>query len=163
MSRLHQTRTETLGRERLPTVAGRLLDDGWRLALVAAHDDPDQLRVVYCFLRPVGQRHELTVEVPRDDPWIPTLAHASFPARRFEREICDLYNIRPEDHPLPQRLVKHGHWPAGHYPMRHAAVRGRHRLLPVHPRRGRRRVRDPRGTHPRRAHRTRALPVLRGR
>ncbi|HSR27400.1 MAG TPA: NADH-quinone oxidoreductase subunit C, partial [Actinomycetes bacterium] len=119
MSRLHPTQTETLSRERLPTVAGRLLDDGWRLALVAAHDDPDQLRVVYCFLRPVGQRHELTVEVPRDDPWIPTLAHASFPAGRFEREIRDLFGIRPEGHPLPQRLVKHGHWPAGHYPMRH--------------------------------------------
>ncbi len=119
MSRLHPTRTETLSREQLPTVAGRLLDDGWRLALVAAHDDPDQLRVVYCFLRPVGQRHELTVEVPRDDVWVPSLAHASFPAGRFEREIRDLYGIRPEGHPLPQRLVRHGHWPSGYHPMRH--------------------------------------------
>lgn len=121
MNRLHSPRTETLGRERLPVVAGRLLDDGWRLALVAAHDDPEQLRIVYCFLRPVGQRHELTVEVPRDEPWIATLAHASFPAGRFEREIRDLYGIRPDGHPLPQRLVRHGHWPAGYYPMRHDA------------------------------------------
>jgi Ni,Fe-hydrogenase III large subunit/Ni,Fe-hydrogenase III component G len=121
MTRLHPTGTETLPREQLPVVAGRLLDDGWRLALVAAHDDPDGLRVVHCFLRPVSHRHELTVEVPRDDPWVPTLAHASFPAGRFEREMRDLYGIRPEGHPLPQRLVRHGHWPSGYYPMRHDA------------------------------------------
>lgn len=121
MSRLHPTRTEIISRERLPVVAGQLLDDGWRLALVAAHDDPDQLRVVYCFLRPVGHRVELTVDVPRSDVWIPTLAHASFPAGRFEREVHDLFGIRPQGHPLPQRLATHGHWPADYYPMRHDA------------------------------------------
>ena len=117
-----QTATsQTLSRELLPAVAGGLLDDGWRLALVAAHDDPDRLRVVYSFLRPVGQRHELTLEVSRDDAWIPTLAHCSFPAGRFEREIRDLYGIRPDGHPMPKRLVRHGHWPTGYYPMRHDA------------------------------------------
>ena len=33
-----------------------LLGVGWRLALVAGHDDGDGFRVVYSFLRPVGQR-----------------------------------------------------------------------------------------------------------
>src|SRR5664280_2159585 len=121
MTRTQLTSRETLSRERLTTVAGRLLDGGWRLALMAAHDDPDRLRVVYSFLRPVGQRHELTLEVPRDEPWIPTLAHFSFPAGRFEREIRDLYGIRPHGHPMPKRLVRHGQWPTGYCPMRHDA------------------------------------------
>ncbi len=121
MTAMQTTSSQTLSRERLPAVAERLFDDGWRLALMAAHDDPDRLRVVYSFLRPVGQRHELTLEVPRDDAWIPTLAHCSFPAGRFEREIRDLYGIRPEGHPMPKRLVRHGHWPSGYYPMRHDA------------------------------------------
>ncbi|HYN56233.1 MAG TPA: NADH-quinone oxidoreductase subunit C [Motilibacterales bacterium] len=119
--RLPLTIRETLDRDRIPVAAGRLLDDGWRLALIAAHDDPDSLRVVYTFLRPVGQRHELIVALPRDDAWLPTLAHASFAAGRFEREMRDLYGIRPEGHPLAQRLVRHGHWPRGYHPMRHDA------------------------------------------
>jgi Ni,Fe-hydrogenase III large subunit len=52
---------------------------------------------------------------------VPTLAHRSFPAGRFEREMRDLYGIRPEGHPLPHRLVRHGHWPSGYHPMRHDA------------------------------------------
>ena len=94
------TTRETVGHEQLTAAAGRLLDDGWRLALVAGHDDRDRLRVVYSFLRPVGRRHELTVEVPRDDPRVPSLAHRSFPAGRFEREIRDQYGITPEGHPM---------------------------------------------------------------
>jgi Ni,Fe-hydrogenase III large subunit/Ni,Fe-hydrogenase III component G len=115
------TSSQTLSREQLTAVAGKLLDEGWRLALVAGHDDRDRLRVVYSFLRPVGQRHELTVEVPREDPWVPSLAHRSFPAGRFEREIRDLYGISPDGHPMPKRLVRHAHWPHGYHPMRHDA------------------------------------------
>lgn len=121
MTRGPITTSETLSRDDLTAAAARLLDDGWRLALVAGHDDRDRLRVVYSFLRPVGQRHELTVEVPREDPRVPSLAHRSFPAGRFEREIRDLYGISPEGHPMPKRLVRHAHWPHGYHPMRHDA------------------------------------------
>jgi hypothetical protein len=44
-----------------------LLDGGWRLALVAAHEDADTFRVVHTYLRPVGRRTELTVVLPKDD------------------------------------------------------------------------------------------------
>ncbi len=118
MSRLHATHEVTVARDGWVAEAGRLLDDGWRLALMAAHEDPDGMRVVASFLRPVGERAELTVEIPADDPWIPTLARVSFPAGRFEREIRDLYGITPADHPLPRRLVLHAHWPSGYHPMR---------------------------------------------
>ncbi|HEY8720022.1 NADH-quinone oxidoreductase subunit C [Pengzhenrongella sp.] len=106
----------------LVAAAAALFDAGFRLALVAAHDDGPTLRVVYLFLAgPPDRRVELQVTLPADDPRLPSLAPLSFPASRFEREMHDLYGIVPVDHPLPRRLVRHAHWPAGWYPMRHNA------------------------------------------
>lgn len=102
--------------------ADDLLADGFRLALVAAHDDGDSLRVVYLFVagRP-DRRTELTLTVAADNPAIPSLARLSFQAGRFEREMLDLYGITPVDHPQPRRLVRHAHWPADWHPMRNDA------------------------------------------
>jgi Ni,Fe-hydrogenase III large subunit/Ni,Fe-hydrogenase III component G len=103
----------------LPTQAAALLADGFRLALVAAHEDPDAFRVVYLFTAGAPDRRvELELRVDRDAPTVPSLASLSFPAGRFEREMRDLYGIVPLGHPLPRRLVRHGHWPRGWYPMR---------------------------------------------
>ena len=99
-----------------------LFEDGFRLGLVAAHDEGATLRVVYLFLAGSPDRRiELQVTLPADNPALPSLAALSFPASRFEREMHDLYGIVPLDHPLPRRLVRHAHWPAGWYPMRHNA------------------------------------------
>jgi Ni,Fe-hydrogenase III large subunit/Ni,Fe-hydrogenase III component G len=106
----------------LATEAAALLDGGFRLALVAAHQDDDALRVVYLFAAgPPDRRHELELRVPLDDPHVPSLASLSFPAGRFEREMLDLYGITPDGHPQPRRLVRHQHWPEGWHPMRHDA------------------------------------------
>ncbi len=96
-----------------------LLGTGFRLALVAAHDDGDKLRIVYLFLagRP-DRRIELEYLVPAGDPAVPSLAYLSFPLSRFEREMADLYGIRPIGHPRPLRLVRHAHWPEDWHPMR---------------------------------------------
>ena len=103
----------------LPAQAGALLAAGFRLALVAAHEDPDAFRVVYLFTAGGPDRRvELVVRTERDTPQVPSLAALSFPAGRFEREIRDLYGIVPLDHPLPRRLVRHQHWPRNWYPMR---------------------------------------------
>ncbi|WP_395105321.1 NADH-quinone oxidoreductase subunit C [Actinomadura sp. SCN-SB] len=103
----------------LPEQAAALLGDGARLALVAAHQDPGGLRVVYLFTRTgPDRRTELHVRLDAADPTLPSLAGISFPAGRFEREMHDLYGIVPQDHPLPRRLVRHHHWPRGWYPMR---------------------------------------------
>ena len=107
---------------RLAGQAAALLEEGFRLGLVAAHDDGTTLRVVYLFLAGSPDRRvELEVTVPSDDPKVPSLAALSFPASRFEREMHDLYGIVPVKHPLPRRLIRHAHWPAGWYPMRHNA------------------------------------------
>jgi Ni,Fe-hydrogenase III large subunit/Ni,Fe-hydrogenase III component G len=102
--------------------ANTLQRQGFRLALAAAHDDRDSLRTVYLYLAAEPDRRvELHLSIDRDRPTVPTLAGLSFPAGRFEREMHDLYGIQPLDHPLPRRLVRHGHWPSGWYPMRHDA------------------------------------------
>ena len=117
MTRLHPPLAIEATRQTLVDQVRALLADRWRLALVAAHEDTDEFRVVYAFLRPVGERCEITLPIPRSDAWIPTLADVSYPAGRFEREIRDLFGITPAGHPLPHRLVRHGHWPIGWYPM----------------------------------------------
>jgi Ni,Fe-hydrogenase III large subunit/Ni,Fe-hydrogenase III component G len=111
------------------TLAGHadtLQRHGFRLALVAAHDnhgrDRDTLRAVYLYTAASPDRRvELHLPVDRSAPHVPTLAGLSFPAGRFEREMHDLYGIQPLNHPLPRRLIRHPHWPSGWYPMRHDA------------------------------------------
>jgi len=108
-----------IGAGDLAPLSAELLAAGFRLALVAAHDDTDTLRVVYLFTAGYPDRRiELTVRVSADTPQIPSLAALSFPASRFEREIHDLFGIRPLGHPRPARLVLHQHWPDGWHPMR---------------------------------------------
>lgn len=86
----------------LTAQAARLLDAGYRLAAVAAHDDELALRVVYVFCAgPPDRRAELEVRLHPARPEIPSLAHLSFPASRVEREFCDLFGIRPGRAPLP--------------------------------------------------------------
>ncbi|MHB1288558.1 hydrogenase large subunit [Georgenia sp.] len=99
--------------------AQALVDNGYRLALIAAHEDEDRFRIIYVFVaaRP-DSRTELVLATDREAPSVPSLAGLSFPAGRFEREIRDLYGITPINHPLPRRLVRHHHWPQGWYPMR---------------------------------------------
>ncbi|WP_067904011.1 hydrogenase large subunit [Nocardia vaccinii] len=103
----------------LPDTAEALFGNGYRLGLVAAHDDGDILRIVYLFLagRP-DRRVELECGVPKADPVLPSLAYLSFPAGRFEREMMDLYGIRLHGHPRPRPLVRHAHWPPHWHPMR---------------------------------------------
>jgi Ni,Fe-hydrogenase III large subunit/Ni,Fe-hydrogenase III component G len=106
-------------RNALADKAEELFTAGFRLALTAAHDDGDRLRVVYLFLagRP-DRRIELECVMPAGDPAVPSLAYTSFPAGRFEREMADLYGIRALGHPRPRRLVRHAHWPRDWHPMR---------------------------------------------
>jgi Ni,Fe-hydrogenase III large subunit/Ni,Fe-hydrogenase III component G len=106
----------------LAAEAGRLLAAGYRLAAVAAHDDDRAVRVVYVFAAgPPDRRTELEVLLDPARPRVPSLAHLSFPASRFERENHDLFGIVPEGHPFPRPLVLHQHWPQGWHPMRRQA------------------------------------------
>jgi Ni,Fe-hydrogenase III large subunit/Ni,Fe-hydrogenase III component G len=103
----------------LVSAAAGLLAQGFRLALVAAHDDGDGLRVVYAFTKgPPDERVEVSVALSATSPQVPSLAALSFPASRFEREMRDLFGIEPVGHPQARRLVLHQHWPTQWYAMR---------------------------------------------
>ena len=94
------------------------LADGFSLCMVACHEDAGTFRIVYVMLRAANDRRvELVLQVPAGDRQIPSLALLDYSVGRFEREIRDLYGITPTGHPLPRRLVRHGHWPTGWYPM----------------------------------------------
>ena len=62
----------------------------------------------------------LTLELPVDpDPGVfPSISATVHAAALYEREIQDLFGLRPEGHPDPKRLVHHSHWPMGEYPLR---------------------------------------------
>ena len=128
----HRRTASTLTPDELPDRAAALLDAGFRVALIAGHDDSGHhrsphhgdgvrgraLRAVYLFTAIAPDRRvELHVPLDPDRPQVPSLAGLSFPAARFEREMRDLFGIVPVDHPLPRRLVRHFHWPRGWYPM----------------------------------------------
>lgn len=122
MSRLMAPETIVVGRTELVDAVATQLDRGLRLALVAAHEEVSSFRVVHVFLGREFERVEVVVFVPKGDAWLPTLARISYQAGRFEREMHDLYGIVSQDHPQPFRLVRHGHWPAGYYPLRSDAA-----------------------------------------
>ena len=114
---------QRLSQDRVADTAEELLDGGFRLGLVAAHDDVDRLRIIYLFLAGwPDRRFELECIVPVNDPALRSLAYVSFPASRFEREMADLYGIRPVGHPKMRRLVRHANWPDDWHPMRTAAA-----------------------------------------
>ena len=132
----HCRTASTLTPDELADRAAALLDAGFRVALIAGHDDSGHhhsphhghdgrggaLRAVYLFTAIAPDRRvELHVPLDPDRPQVPSLAGLSFPAGRFEREMRDLFGIVPVDHPLPRRLVRHFHWPRGWYPMLAAA------------------------------------------
>ncbi|MGA9359778.1 MAG: NADH-quinone oxidoreductase subunit C, partial [Mycobacterium sp.] len=119
----HNWLRHRLSQDGLAEMAEVLLGDGFRLALVAAHDDGDTFRVVYLFLAGWPDRRvEVECVVRSYDPGVRSMAYLSFAASRFEREMADLYGIRPVGHPKPRRLVRHGHWPEDWYPMRSNAT-----------------------------------------
>jgi Ni,Fe-hydrogenase III large subunit/Ni,Fe-hydrogenase III component G len=111
-----------INRDAVADKAEELFASGFRLGLMAAHDDGDRFRVVYLFLAGLPDRRvELECVVPAGDPAVPSLAYMSFPAGRFEREMADLFGIHPVGHPRPRRLVRHAHWPEDWHPMRRDA------------------------------------------
>lgn len=110
--------------DELAGVVKELLGNGFRLALVAAHDDGDAVRIVYLLLAGAPDRRiELTLTTDAANPSVPSLGQLSIPAGRFEREMMDLYGVVPVGHPQPRRLVSHAHWPLGWHPMRRDAGR----------------------------------------
>ena len=118
MTRQPQRQTVIVTGDDVASVFSAHLDDDYRLCMVACHQDVDDFRIAYVLLRPTDDRRvELVLTVSQQEREIPSLALLDYSVGRFEREMRDLYGIRPIGHPLRRRLVRHGHWPVGWYPM----------------------------------------------
>jgi Ni,Fe-hydrogenase III large subunit/Ni,Fe-hydrogenase III component G len=95
---------------------------GGELILLTADDrraDLGAFLVHYLFANHgTGWVVHVTVNAGTEDPEVPSLATVSYPASRFEREMRDLFGIRPDGHPDPEPLVRHGFWPVDYHPLR---------------------------------------------
>ena len=112
----------------LPTLAAFLRDrHAAELALMVADDGrawSGAFHVHYLFeQRAENWFVQATTSLDPADPRVVSLATFHYPASRFEREICDLFGIRADNHPDPRPLVRHGFWPEDYYPLRKDAVR----------------------------------------
>src|SRR5690606_41498796 len=84
----HRRTALTVTGETLPDLAGRLTDQGYRLALVAAHDDGDALRAVYLYTAAgPDRRGELHPPVDPAGPALPSPAAPPLPAGRAARGV----------------------------------------------------------------------------
>ncbi len=110
--------------------ANRLaVSEGKDLAALFATDEREGhgsfvLRYVFTD-RASGTAETLEVAVPPDPGTFPSIAATVHAASGCEREIQDLFGLRPEGHPDPKRLVHHAHWPEGEYPLRRDVPLGR--------------------------------------
>lgn len=105
------------------------VDFGAALVLMVANDRPDRglFEVHYLF---ANSRENWFVhamkEVPRENPFIDSMATFYFPASRFEREIKDMFGIEAIGHPDPRPLVRHAFWPSDYFPLRKDSVPPEH-------------------------------------
>ena len=97
MSRLNPPEVLRVTRETLAGTVAEHFARGFRLALVAAHEDGSGgsgaiLRIVYVLLGTAGERTEVVVEVPRSDAWLPTLARWAM--RTYFSPVSSIKEIR---------------------------------------------------------------------
>ncbi len=124
----------------LPAAAAVLVGPrAMALATVVATDETaaagGDLKVRYIFEPAVAGCPDrfVTLLVPVDpaSPEVPSLTTLIPAANWHEREMQDLFGIRPVGHPDPRPLVVHDGWPRGEFPLRKAFDGSRH--LPVEP------------------------------
>jgi len=107
-----------VSREDLLEVVERLKEAGFRhITTISAVDMEEHFEVVY-HLRREGFSLSLKVEVPKDDPKVPSITGIHPGATLYEREVNELMGIFPEGHPNPARLLLDYDWPEGVYPLR---------------------------------------------
>ncbi len=68
--------------------------------------------------REAGQLLVLRTLIAPDKPEFMSISRSVHAASLYEREIRDLFGLVPAGHPEPKRLVFHGNWPAGIFPLR---------------------------------------------
>jgi NADH-quinone oxidoreductase subunit C len=125
-------------REQLVDLVRSLRDEGWLMCLdVTAVDylahrrsdlpegiEPERFEVVVTLLsHERRERMRLRVQVPEDDPVVPTLFEVHPGTEAMEREVFDMFGIRFDGHPDLTRILMPEDW-QGH-PLRKDYAIGR--------------------------------------
>lgn len=112
-------------REQLRDVVAALRNDGYQLIDVTAADfltadqprvlpegiTPERFEVVVMLLAHAKRdRVRLRVQVPADDPTVPSLFDLHPGSEYPEREVYDMFGIVFEDHPDPSRILMPEDW-----------------------------------------------------
>ena len=84
----------------------RAMNGGYAIYCLFDGDGPAGLVTVKGLLPAAGE-----LEFPSLTPIIPAAAW-------YEREICDMFGLKPAGHPELRPLVLHENWPAGVHPLR---------------------------------------------
>lgn len=106
--------------ERLIEVLGFLRDQGVTHVSTISVVDRIEEKLFEVLYHLFWENNEITVrvEVPRENPVIPTVTVVLPGALTYEREIQDMFGIRVEHIPDPRRILLPDDWPAGVYPLR---------------------------------------------
>lgn len=105
-------------RENLLEVMKHLYEEGFNhITTITAVDYKEHFEIIY-HLRNQGFALNLKVQVPKDDPKIPSVTGIQPGATLYEREVNDLMGVFPEGHPNPARLLLDYDWPEGLHPLR---------------------------------------------
>jgi len=104
------------GREAIVRAKERLRCD--HMVQMAAVDNGKSFELHYHLTGPHRTVVSIIVEVPRDNPRIPSVHDLLPPTGIYERQIHDLFGIEFEGHPGLKRIILTEDWPEGEYPLR---------------------------------------------
>lgn len=83
----------------------RSIEGRFAIYYVFADRNDSLILIVKCFIDPAN-------------PVFPSISGHIYAAAAYEREINDMFGLKPEGHPCLKRLVAHSNWPEGAYPLR---------------------------------------------
>ena len=95
---------------------------GWPLVNLFASDERElygSFAIYYVFAdRDAGELLTVRTKIAPYRPEFQSVCTVIHAAALYEREIQDMFGLKPVGHPDPKRLVFHGNWPEGNYPLR---------------------------------------------
>lgn len=111
---------ESLSGDELTKKAKLLVSQGFSLAAMFANDERalNGSFAIYTLFAGKGQFLGCKVLLDKGADEFPSLAAHLPAAAWYEREIYDLFGLRPQGHPDLRPLVLHENWPQGQYPLR---------------------------------------------
>ena len=89
------------------------------ISTITGVDLKDKIELIYhLWCEKLGSMVSVRVQVPRDDPRIPTITDLIPGATLYEREVHDMLGVVFEGHPKLERLILPEDWPDGVHPLR---------------------------------------------